>query len=213
MGIVKYNNTNLTVEGVPDGSMIITPEQHTAYTQTQNAYTLLKSKMPIGVSENDLALLVEKGQRFDSLNTEFSTTKTKLTETETKLAGFKNIPEGFSVEKWNQLTAKEKAEVRSGQITQLTKAVEDKLKKDYPDKTPPTIDQRFLPADKVATFDPTAADAQDKWAAILGEGFTAQNEFLNRIVSNGVTPPVIGGGSIPAPVNNNDAPVSVPKLL
>lgn len=213
MGIVKFNNTTLTVDGVPDGSMIVTAEQYQAYSQTQNAYTLLRSKMPIGVDENQLAVLVEKGQRYDNINTELSTTKTKLTEVSTKLDGLKNIPEGFTPEKWNAYTAKEKAEIRSGQITTLTKAVQEKLKKDFPDRTPPTIDQRFLPADKVAAFDPSVADAQDKWALILGEGFQAQNEFLKSTGLQALPTPILGGGKANPVDTGGETPVSVPRLL
>jgi len=214
MGLVKFNNTTLSVEGLPDGAVVITGEQLAGYQQVQNAYTMLKSKLPIGVSEDQLASLTEKGQRFDQTFQELAQTKTQFGELKTQIDGFKNIPKDFTIEKWNQLTSKEQQEIRSGKLTELTKQVADKLQKEAPDRTLPKIDNRFLPQDKVKAFDPDAQGAVDQWAQILGEGFQAQQEFAKTLQKENVPSPILGGGPQPTPGNNDnngDMP-SVPHL-
>ena len=214
MGLVKFNNTTLNVEGLPDGAVVITGEQLSSYTQVQNAYTILKSKLPIGISEDQLASLTEKGQRFDQVSNELAQLKISATELKTQVEGFKNIPQGFTPEKWNQLVAKEQNEIKLGKITGLTKSIAEKLQKES--KTLPKVNERFLPQDKVKSFDPDAPDAEAKWAQILSEGFQEQTKFAQELSAEQFPNPKLGGSDGPFVLdgsdnNNGDMP-RIPRL-
>lgn len=213
MGLVKFNNTTLNVDGLPDGAVVITGEQHSSFQQAQNAYTILKSKLPIGISEDQIATLTEKGQRYDTVNAELAQKNTKIAELTAQVDGFKNIPQGFTIEKWNQDRQREANETRQVQLADLTKKVADAIKKESPDRTLPKVDERFLPADKVKSFDPTSANAVDVWAGILAEGFRAQTEFAKSLGVDSITTPPLGGGSgiVTPPDNGGDTMPHIPR--
>src|SRR3990172_9021167 len=119
MGLVKFGATTVNIAEVPDGHIIISEADHTNLKRSGDAYLLLKSKIPIGVNESDLPGLVERGQRYDTLNSEFGQSKTKVQELTTQLTAFKDMPSGFSKERWNELTTAEAKRVRDAKIQDL----------------------------------------------------------------------------------------------
>lgn len=204
MGLVKFGQQTLTIDTVPDGSIILSESDYRRMTDTSNAYLSLKSRIPVGVDETQLGVLVEKGQRYDTVNQELVNTKTSLTDVQKKLeTASVKLPEGFTTEKWNQLTQREQKEIRDGKISVHTKNVMEKLAKENPNVPAPEVDSKFLPADKVASFDPDAQNAEQTWATILAEGYKAQTEFLKKHQSSVPPTPDLGGagGGSPAPTD------------
>lgn len=215
MGLVKFNNTTLNVDGVPDGAVILDGAQYSKLTDVGNAYALLKSKMPIGVDENQLSTLVEKGQRYDTVVAESAQLKTSTAELSTKLKAFDNMPADFTIEKWNKDRQVEKQTVFNQKIASLTEKVVASLKKEHPDKTPPTIDPRFMPQDKISAFNPDAEGAVDAWAKLMDEGWQEQTAFLQKQAASGVPSPAIGGGApaiIPGGGGGGGGEINIPSV-
>jgi len=210
MGLVKFGQQTLNIENVPDGSIIIPESDYRGFNDIRNAYQSLKARLPIGVDETQIGVLIEKGQRFDAINGELSTTRTTLADAQEKLkTASQKLPEGFTPEKWNGYVQREQKEARQQALSALTKAVKDKLAKENPSVPPPEVDERFLPADQVSAFDPSASDAEPKWAAIMAAGYKAQVEFMNKAQST--TPPAasaVGGGQ----GDSQSAPTGVTSL-
>lgn len=195
MGIVKFNNTSLNIEQVPDGHVIITQAELDSISSLRNELNLIKSYLPPGVDKGQLGGLVEKGQRFDPLNTEHQTLKSQVTDLTAKLSQYSNLPKEFSVEKWNSYVNKEQMENRNVKLNELTQRALAKAKEVV--GVDVKVDQRFIPSDVLQNFDVNAPDAQDKWYKVLDDAHTKQQEFIKENLNN-VTPvstPVGAGGS------------------
>lgn len=199
MGQVKFNNTLLSIEQIPDGHVVVSESELNAMKSVQGAYQLLKSKMPIGVSENDLATLVEKGQRFDQLNKDFTDTKAALDTTKGELTKFSNIPKEFSVDKWNGFVNQEKQQIWLGNWEKVQKQAREEFKKKN-NYDIPEIDPRFYP-DDVESFNFEDRNAIDNMIALMDKAHTEQVNFLQKATGNMAPSPAPVGGSQPNPVN------------
>jgi uncharacterized protein (DUF342 family) len=186
---VKFGQVTLNVDNVPDGHIIISEAEHANLKQSANALFLLKSKIPVGVDENQLSVLVEKGQRHDTLAQELDTHKKNVTSLTEKLNKFSNIPEGFSVEQWNKDRTKEKMEMRAGQFAEIEKSAFKEIETKF--KIKPNIDKRFLP--NLDEFDVTAKDAVEQYVKILDKAHTDQAEFVKNLQTKPNSEPVGGG--------------------
>ena len=199
MGLVKYGQQTLNIAEIPDGHMVISESDFNSLRGSQNAYLSLKSKIPVGIDESQLSALVEKGSRFDTVNTELSNMKGEKTQLQQKLDGFKNIPEGFSPEKWNKFVQRETAEVRQGKLDKLTAKVYEKVKEVT--KQDMTVDPRFIDQEKLSSFDPDSPTAFDDYYKILDAAHTAQQDFVQKSVGN-APPPTVGVGAVPPGAKN-----------
>ncbi len=187
MGIVSFGAQKLNIAEVPDGHAIISEADLQRFRSAENNYLSLKAYIPVEHLGNlpKVQELLEKGSRYDTLNQEKSTISMQLSEANTKLQAVKNLPEGYTQEKWNTYESRAKSEVRNQQMTELLKKTEDYAGEKFKIKIP-KIDPRFLSQEKLNKIDPTAADAPQKYLDILNEGHTAQQEFL-KTFGNDVT--------------------------
>lgn len=195
MGLVKYGNLTLNVAEIPDGNIVVAEQEFNNLRQTNNAFLELKSKIPIGVDPNQLGQLVEKGQRFDAINTDFQRATTQSQELQKKLDAVKNLPEGYSEEKWNSYVKRDMTETRNRQISELTKKVYDKVKSET--GVDVDIDPRFI--QEPADFDPSKPEAFDSWYKTLDAAHTAQTEFTQKQLGRITTPVAAVGASQSVP--------------
>jgi hypothetical protein len=179
MALVKYGNQTLTIAEVADGCVIISEKDLDVYRNGNNAYLDLKSKMPIGIDPSQLSTLVEKGQRFDKVNTDLQTAVTQSQESQRKLDAMK-LPEGFSVDKWNADRNREKVETRTNLMSELTKKAYAKIKEEF--KVDVDIDKRFITEPE--GFDPAKPEALEQWIKVLDAAHTAQTEFTQKQLGN-----------------------------
>lgn len=182
MGLVKFGQQTLSIDAIPDGHVVISESEIANMRSAHNALLLIKSKIPAGVDETQLSSLLEKGLKFDTLNQEVLASKAKLEEVNGKLNTFANIPAEFSVEKWNNFTKKEQAEIRNKKISDLTSKVYEKAKAELKlqDISKIQVDPRFVDQNKMQNFNPDSPTAQDELQAILEEGQKAQLEFIKN---------------------------------
>ena len=192
MGLVKYNNQTLSIPEVPDG-MVIMQESEVGVLRAQaNDFLGLKSKIPVGLDVSQLSTVIEKGQRYDAAVAEQGSLKAKVTELETNIAQFSNLPKDFKPEKWNNYVQQEQSQIRAGKLTDLTNKVREKVKTEM--KIDAIVDPRFIDQAKLQAFDPDAEGAFDKWYGILDEAHTAQQEFVSNKALGGTPPPEPPGG-------------------
>jgi len=193
MALVKFGAQTLNVEGIPEGHIIVAESEISRLRDVNNAYSLLKSRVPPDVDESQIANLVEKGRRHDTIVTELSTTKSQLTDTQTKLSGFANIPKEFTVERWNNFVKSEQATIRQQKLDELTKNVLTEVEKEFGRKF--VVDPRFIPAETLANFNVDDSDAQKKWRDILDNAHTEQVNFLQKMGTD-VVPPTPRTGDV-----------------
>lgn len=180
MGLVIFGSQTLNIPEAPDGHILIAQNEVNRLRSVDNEYKVLRSKIPVGVNESDIATLVEKGSRFDALNTELTTTKSQVTTLQTDLKKFDNMPKDFSVEKWTADRKRESDELWQGKIDVLTKDVLAEVEKEFGQKF--EIDTRFIDPAKLDAFDPDGKDAKKEWRVILDEAHTAQENFIRQRV-------------------------------
>jgi len=193
MGLVKYNGQTFNVDQIPDGHLVVSEQEFQALSGAKNALLSLKSRIPVGISEADVQTLLEKGQRFDSLNTEFTGIKTKLTETEGKLGQFANIPQDFKKEEWDRYRKREQSELRQGKLSTITQQAIEKAEKVTGIKGI-KVDPRFYDASKLEALNVDATDAVDVMYKILDEAHTAQSNFMKEMQGSGpLNVPAVGG--------------------
>jgi len=210
MGLVKFNSLTLQIDQVPDGHVIVPETEISSLRAVGNSYNLLKSKIPTGVTEDQLPTLVEKGQRYDGISQEKSTFQKQYEETTAKLKGFENIPQDFKVETWNKYKQDEAIRGRQSKIAELTEQVKKNVKEKHGVDLP-TIDNRFIPQDRMSTFDPESKTAIDDLTKILDDAHTEQMNFVQKISSSGIPPTMPAGiakqaGALPQiqnPVNGD----------
>lgn len=178
MGLVKFGAQTLNIDNVGDGHIIIPESEYNTMRQAKNSFDGLKNRIPAGVNELDLQTLIEKGQRYDSTLQELTTTKDKLSKSDEKLRTATNLPEGFSVDKWNSYTKAEQDAIRKGKLDALTKTVIEEAEKKAGVKI--SVDERFYDAQKVAAFNPDAPDAKEQWNKITESAYDAQLDFLRK---------------------------------
>jgi len=204
MALVKFGQQTLNIDGVPEGMMIISESDVTRLRATNNAYDLLKSRLPVNVSEEEYGDLIEKGKRYAALSEKLDKTSDELKNTKTELGKFSNLPKDFSVEQWNKDRQRDADAVFASKIDKLTAGVYEKIKKEL--GVDIQVDPRFIPADTLETFDPDAADAADKWYQILDNAHTEQEKFLQSHGGNLPPTPAVGQpgqtpeGATPPPV-------------
>ena len=193
MGLVKFNGQTFNVDQIPDGHLVVSEQEFQALSGAKNALLSLKSRIPVGISEADVQTLLEKGQRFDSLNTEFTGIKTKLTETEGKLGQFANIPQDFKKEEWDRYRKREQSELRQGKLSTITQQAIEKAEKVTGIKGI-KVDPRFYDASKLEALNVDATDAVDVMYKILDEAHTAQSNFMKEMQGSGpLNVPAVGG--------------------
>lgn len=197
MGLVKFNSLTLQIEQVPDGHVIVPESEIASLRATGNSYSLLKSKIPAGVSEDQLSVLIEKGQRYDGVSQEKTTLQKQFEETTAKLKGFENIPQDFKVETWNKFKADEASRTRQSKIDALTEQVKKTVKEKHGVDLP-VIDQRFIPQDRMSAFDPDSKTALDDLTKILDDAHTEQMNFVQKISSSGIPSTIPAGQAAPA---------------
>lgn len=188
MGLVKFNTQTLNIENVPDGHIIIAQSEYDSFQGQRNDFLRLKSFVPAGVDHAKIGELIDKGQRFDSINMELGNTKTQLNEINTKLTGFNNIPKEFTTEKWNTFVQKEVQEVRGKRIGELEKKFYERVEAE--DKVKIKIDPRFV--SDLSGLDLNASDVQDKYNEVMKKAYTDQVEFIKNTV----------GETLPAQITN-----------
>lgn len=191
MGKVKFGNLILDIEQVPDGHVIVAESSYNTLKSGHDGYSVLKSKLPLGINEDQLSSLAEKGQRYDQLDVQHKELQGKFGETQKALEGFQNIPKEFSIDRWNSFIKREQAEVRQGKIKELTNKVYERVRKELDLKSEDNsiiVDPRFYPQDAVVAFDPDAKDAEQQWYDILDKGHDAQLDFVKNM-ANKATPP------------------------
>jgi hypothetical protein len=194
MGLVKYNNITLNIAEIPDGNMVISEKQFNDMVAIGNRYLDINSRLPVGVPIENLGSIVEKGQKYDSTVQELTGHKTKVTELQTKLDGFKDIPQDFKKSEWERLKMKETSDLRQVKVTELKKKVFEKVEKEFKVKAREP-DQRFVDKDALEKLDVNSATAVDDLFKILDKALDVQDEFIKSI--GGVIPqpePVGGGG-------------------
>ncbi len=178
MGLVKFNNTTLNIAEIPDGHIVIPQSEYESFRGVQNSYLILQSKIPAGTDHAKLGELIDKGARFETLNSEIGNIKTQLSEANTKLQGFSNIPQGFTVEKWNAFELKDKQEIRAKRISELEQKVYSRVETE--DKVKVKVDKRFLP--DMSNLDLAANDIEQKMYDIYKQGYAEQTEFIKTNV-------------------------------
>jgi len=186
MGLLKFGNQTLNIAEVPDGHIIIPEGDYINFRNINNAYLALRSKLPVGVNESEFAVLADKGLKYDPLSQEHQGIKTKYTELETKLKEFSNIPKEFTVERWGKFVQQESDAAWSKKIDTLTQKVKATVKEKMGIDI--NIDNRFIPADVLETFNPDDRDAEEQWTKILDKAHTEQQEFIRKSVDGGSIP-------------------------
>lgn len=187
MGLVKFGQQTLNIDNIPDGSIIVSEQEYNQLRSQSNGYLLLKSKIPVGVDETQIPALLEKGSRYDQKDKEFVELSKAKADIEARLQAFNNMPKDFSIDKWNQYVKKEQDEVFSRQIDDLTKKVYERVEKETGVKY--VVDFRFIPADVLKTFDPSAKDAEEKWYKILDDAHTEQLKFIESSLNQSIPLP------------------------
>jgi hypothetical protein len=199
MGLVRFGQTTLNIENVPDGSVIVAQTELTQLQNANNSYLSLKSKIPVGVSEDQISSLVERGQRFEEVNGKLSETTKKVTELSGQVESFKNMPQDFSVDKWKADRQREINEVRAKKMDALTTAAYERVTKETGAKI--VVDPRFISAEAMASFNPDAPDAAQKWYDILDAAHTESQKFIaDNLGSAQPIPGQVGAGG-PPPVH------------
>jgi hypothetical protein len=184
------------VDAIPDGHVVIPEHELNNLRSQSNAYLTLKSKLPVGVPEDQVGVLAEKGGRYDPLNQQLTTAQQKVQEYENKLQQYSNMPKDFTADKWNGYVQKEAEEIFAGKMEALTNWVYEEAQKKTGIRY--EVDPRFIPADVVEKFDPDASDAKEKWYQVLNDAHTAQVDFVNKIQSGAVGAGQVGAGGQPA---------------
>lgn len=204
MGLVKFNNQTLSIPEVPDG-LVLMPENEVATLRSQqNEFLSLKSRIPVGVDQTQLGLLIEKGQRFDSETAERTKASAKIAELEKNIAQFSSLPKDFSADKWNAYVKQEQEGIRSKKLSELTAKVKAEVKEKF--KVDIEVDPRFIDSQKVQAFDPDAQNAYQEWYAIMDEAHTAQTDFIQKTAA-GASPanePVGGARAAGTDLNIGD---------
>ena len=186
MGIVKFGQQNLSIEQVPDGHVIVSESEFTSMKQSKDALWTLRSKIPVGIDENQIANLIDKGARFDNIAQETGGLKTKISELQGNLDKFSNMPKDFSPEKWDGYIKKEVSEKRSGKFSELSQKVLSGVEKEIGVKF--TVDERFIPPEIRNSFDPFKDGAEKEWKDILDKAHTAQQDFIKNQLESTITP-------------------------
>jgi hypothetical protein len=197
MGLLKYNNQTYTVEGLPDGLVAIESNTYGDMQKANNAYLTLKSRIPIGVDESQLGVIIEKGLRFDTNAQELTNSKTTITDLTGKLSKFSDIPPEFSKEQWSKYVQKEQTEIRQGKISKVAEQAREFMEKEWKVKVP-TVDPRFLNLDN---FNPDDKDAVKNYAELYDNAHTEQEKLLKSIIENQTdknAPPVGINPALPA---------------
>lgn len=202
MGLVKFGNQTLSIDAIPDGHVVIADSEIANLRNSQNAYLLLKSKIPVGVDESSIPTVLEKGSKFDSTVAELTGVKTKLTETEGKLTKFANIPQDFTPEKWNQYKSVEADSVFASKFEKISGKVYERVKKE--DGVDIKVDERFIDPIKLESWKPDDPQAEIQLYDILKEGYAAQVDFINKSqgsINPGGAPaaPALGANLAPQP--------------
>jgi hypothetical protein len=185
MGIVKFGQTNLSIEQVPDGHVIVSESEFTSMKQSKDAYLTLRSKIPVGVDEDQIAPLIDKGLRYDNTANEAGGLKTKITELQGNLDKFSNMPKDFSPDKWNGYVKKESTEKRSAKLSELSQKVLSEVEKEIGVKF--TVDERFIHPDVINGFDPFKDGAEKEWKDVLDKAHTAQQDFIKNQLESTIT--------------------------
>jgi len=198
MGLVKFGQLTLNVEQIPDGHEVVSSADLANLRNAQNSYALLKSKIPVSVNENQLAELTDKGSRYDSIAQQLEAERTSATQLKAEVAKFSNIPKDYSKERWDTFVNQEQQQKIDASKNALTQKVYQNIESKLGVKV--KIDDRFLPQDKVKGFDFTAQDAEAKWAVILDEAHTAQENFIKELSGNApITQQQVGQIQTPIP--------------
>lgn len=191
MGIVKFGQQSLSIEQVPDGHIIISESDFSRMRDSSNALLTLRSKIPVGITEEQIAPLIEKGIKFDSVNNQVNSLNTKITELQANLDKFSNMPKDFTPERWFGYVKKEAAEKRQSQIEKLTSEVLADVEKEFGVKY--VVDPRFIPSEVLDKFDPEHTDAKKQWRDILDKAHTEQQDFIkNQLESFNTSPGKVG---------------------
>lgn len=203
MGLVKFNNTTLSIEQVPDGHIIIAEAEFTRIRDAGNAYAVLKSKIPLGVDENQLGVMTEKGMRYDTTAQQLAAANTKVGELTTQVNQFSNIPKDFKPEKWEQFKAAEQAQIRNTQRAEIQKKAVSQIQDKYKGISVPEIDDRFFSKEELDKFDYTATDAVEKYVQIMDKAHTEQENFMMKQLGGGAlvtqSAPVGVAPAVPSP--------------
>jgi hypothetical protein len=190
MALVKFGQLTLNVENVPDGHMIVSEAEFNTMKQASNALFSLKSKIPVGIDESQLGVLIEKGQRHDTIAQELINTQKSVTGLTEKVNKFSNIPEGFSAEQWNKDRNTEKMNARASKLAVLEKQVFDKVEQQH--KVRPQVDKRFVTG--LDEIDLDAKNAFDLVYEAYDKGHTAQQEFVKNMSQTKPGSETVGGG-------------------
>src|SRR5882672_3250750 len=191
MGLVKFGAQTLQIDAVPDGHIILTESELSTLRAANNNLLTLKSRIPPGVDETALHILIEKGSRYDTMVAEKATLESKVTDLNSKVSSFSSMPQDFTADKWNKYVNQEKMAVRQNKLNGLTEKVKERLKAE--NKLFEEVDARFLPS-TAETFNPDDSEAVDKWLKILDEGHTAQENFVKTHNIQNPPPPDGKGG-------------------
>lgn len=202
MGLVKFNQTTLNVEGVPDGSVIVTGQEATDMVRIRNEHALIQSYLPVGITAGpQLGALIEKGQKYDPLAQKLTDAETAKTAAEAKLAKFSDVPQDYSKNEWERLKGNEQRAIRDGKRKAVTDKVMATLERATGQKI--VIDERFIDQQKLATFDFDAQNAEELWAAVLNDAHTAQENLIKQ-----VTHGIPAGPTSTQPITPEPAPVT-----
>jgi hypothetical protein len=195
MGLVKFGQQTLNIENVPDGHILVSEAELKSIRDAANSYYSLNSSIPVEIDRGKVGELAARGSRYDSIVKEREELAAKLNDLEKQLGQYKDIPEGFSKEKWNNYVQTEQKAIRQGKLDKLMADALAKAEKETGVKY--SVDPRFVPTDVINNFDVEATDALDNMYKILDGAHTAQQEFIQKQMSVNLPNKPLGGAEPP----------------
>lgn len=176
MALVKFGQQTFSIDGVPDGHVIVPEGELSRTSKIADSYAMLKKNIPVDIREEEIASFIDRGRRYDDTMKSFEESKKQLEATKGELGKLSNIPKDFSKERWDKFVQQEQDELFQTKIDALTKKVSEKVEKEFGVKA--TIDPRFINPEKLQSFNPDDEKAFDNWYAIMDEAHSAQESFL-----------------------------------
>lgn len=199
MGQLKFGNQTLVIDQIPDGYEAVASSELAPLRELKNAYSVLKSQLPVDVQPNELSLYVDKGRKYESLVKDKETLSTEVASLREQVKQFSNIPKEFTIEQWNKDRKVEQQASRQQKMDALTKVVLEKVKTET--KVDFKVDPRFIDQKIAETIDPDSPTAVDTWYKALDDAHTAQLDFITKNQSS-ITPTT----PIPGQVGPNGNP-------
>lgn len=190
MGLVKFGHQTLNIENVPDGHILVSEQELKSLKDASNAFFMLNSKIPVGVEQDKIGEYVQRGQRYDTIAKERDELFAKSQDIEKKLQQYQNLPKDFDAERWNNYVNAEQKAIRQEKLNKLMTDALAKAEKDTGVKY--SVDPRFIKSEILEKLDVDAKDALDVMYKTLDEAHTAQQEFIQKSISQNIPSPVIG---------------------